>query len=161
MVSQIKSWYTNKSINLKGVRGRTQNHKQCLIGSRRLNPRTFISRIKHLASKLNELLIDQRCRDPIRVSRFVCSVKEESLCGASEAVEPVRFWIYSPTLIPETVTPITLPLCSWSLSMHDRGWELEFINLQTEPKSHTDAHIHAYSHEGATSMTRTHTIQSF
>lgn len=73
--------------------------------------------------------------DGARVSQR--GVEDESRLRVSEVVEPVSFWIFSPALIPETVTPFPHPLWSSSLYfMHDRLRELQFIGLQTPSKSH-------------------------
>lgn len=56
-----------------------------------------------------------------------------SLPGAkeerSDAAKPAHFWIYSATLIPEMVTPITLLLCSRGLCTHGRSL---FISSQNQ-----------------------------
>lgn len=94
-----------------------------------------------------------------RVRSSPLSIEEESRCRASEAVEPVCFWIYSPTLIPETVTPSTLPLCSWKLSMHDRVLVLGFISIQARSKSHKNTYTCMIC-TLACKLKDTHTIQS-
>lgn len=89
----------------------------------------------------------------LRASGHPRSALRRSLCRARPAVEPVRFWIYSPALIPETVTPISLPLCSWSLSMHDRMWAMGFMKLHTHC-------LHAQIHTSVQTRRHAHATQS-